>query len=256
VTLIVNEICAYQGLNKTIVVAAADQLIMTPDGKQVRRKKLFEIPYLRGTVSYFGLAEVFPDGRRQDLSAWLPAFIREHSAIADFETFAMRLREALHGVVPEAALRNNPSGFHISGFNSHGLPDFWFLTNVGHFEEFQYRCLRARYGLPESHFLGRDAKNLGWDGRDPSSVRNSQLQTYRNGDIRAHVAVWNLLDRALTELTQLPGHPRFRRPTTPAEYGKWVKFKFEVIAYFYKKWATKQIVARPIDVCVLDKGFE
>jgi hypothetical protein len=49
-------------------------------------------------------------------------------------------------------------------------------------------------------------------------------------------------------LSKLRGSVQLR---TAKEYGEYVKFKFEVIAYFYKKMARKVIIARPIDVMVL-----
>jgi len=43
----------------------------------------------------------------------------------------------------------------------------------------------------------------------------------------------------------------FKKPTTAQQYGEYVKFKFEIISYLYKKWAKIQIIARPIDVFML-----
>jgi hypothetical protein len=40
----------------------------------------------------------------------------------------------------------------------------------------------------------------------------------------------------------------FRMPHTLSEYRDYVRFKFEFIAYIYKKWARHQIIGRPIDV--------
>ena len=62
------------------------------------------------------------------------------------------------------------------------------------------------------------------------------------------MAAWELLDVIFAQLLQFPD---FKRPRTLHEYGEYVKFKFEVIAYLYKKWAKKTIIARPIDVLVL-----
>ena len=40
----------------------------------------------------------------------------------------------------------------------------------------------------------------------------------------------------------------FRMPETLFDYREYVRFKFEFIAYIYKKWARQQIIGRPFDV--------
>ena len=67
-------------------------------------------------------------------------------------------------------------------------------------------------------------------------------------DFRVHVAAWKSLDHIFVRLLQFLD---FQRPSNPDEYGQYVKFKFELIAYLYKKWAKKKIIGRPIDVLVL-----
>jgi hypothetical protein len=119
---------------------------------------------------------------------------------------------------------------------------------------FDYVDLRDRYLPPGSHFLGRDATRVyGWDGKDPLSAKSNMIHIYRNGDVRAHIAAWERLDDIFSDLAQFSD---FRPPEVPARYKewvkRWVKFKFEVIAYFYKNWADKEIIARPIDVLVLE----
>ena len=255
-TLILNEIHLLDGLNKTVLVAAADRRISKPDRSyDSTRKKLFPIPYLNGAISYFGLAAFPPKGttKLQYLSNWLPNFINEQSEVSDLQTFAQNLRDELHEVIPLAILQENASGFHICGYNSQGLPDFWYFSNIGRMEDFEYLDLKPRYDPPSSHFLERDArKEFGWDGSNPSSVQSGN-QLYRNGDIRAHVTAWKTLDYAFSRLFTFPN---FKQPSSLDEYGEYVKFKFEVIAYFYKKWAKKEIIARPIDVFIYSNTRE
>jgi len=180
------------------------------------------------------------------LSDWLPAFIRRSRApsLADF---AASLKRELEGVIPRAFLGSQPSGFHICGFDEQVRPDFWFLSNIGAMRGFEYTDLRGVYLDPASHFLGRDADRFGFDlttGRAPIG----SVQLYRNGDFRVHAIAAEALDRVLSTL----GHfADFKLPRTPTEYGSYVKFKFEVISYIYKRWARRQIVAHPIDVLVL-----
>jgi len=252
-TLILNEIHLLDGLNKTILVAAADRRISKPDGAyDSTQRKLFPIAYLNGAISYFGLASMFPKNTKQYLSEWLQKFIRAQSDSPDLESFANSLRAGLHHVLPKDILKKHPSGFHICGYNSQGLPEFWSLTNIGRLEGFQHVDFKGEYGAPSPDFLGRDAKNeFGWDGSNPLSARNGRM-TYRNGDFRAHVVAWELLDEILMKIFQFSD---FRKPSNVHEYEEYIRFKFEFIAYLYKKWARKQIIGRPIDVIVLKGSF-
>lgn len=248
-TLIVNEIHLLDGLQDTMLVAAADRRVSKRDGSyHSTRRKLFSIPYLRGTISYFGLAAVYPRGRESYLSDWLPSFINRHASASNLQVFSESLWQELNTIVPARVLRNSPSGFHIMGYTANGYPDFWFLSNIGGLEQFRYVDLRSEYAPPSSHFLGRDAQSeWGWDGVSPKLAKNG-IHTYRNGDFKAHAVAWDLLDGIYLRLLQFPD---FRPPRTPAEYAEYIKVKFEVISYIYSKLADKKIIARPIDVLVL-----
>lgn len=77
-TLILNEIHVQNGLNETLLVAAADRRVSNPDGSyNSLQRKLFTVPYRNATISYFGIAEVFPSGKREYLSEWLLSTSRE-----------------------------------------------------------------------------------------------------------------------------------------------------------------------------------
>lgn len=248
-TLIVNEIHLQDGLQDTMLVAAADRRVSKRDGSyDSTRRKLFAIPYLRGAISYFGLATVYPKGRETYLSSWLPSFINNHSSASGLQAFSEALWRELRAVVPATVLRSTPSGFHIVGYTEAGYPDFWYLSNIGKLEAFRYEDFGSEYAPPSSHFLGRDARDeWGWDGEGSQLAKNG-VHTYRNGDFKAHAAAWDLLDGIYLRLLQFPD---FKPPQTPEEYARYIKFKFEVIAYIYRKWADKKIIARPIDVLVL-----
>jgi hypothetical protein len=247
-TLILNEFYLSEGLNKTTLIAAADRRLTNPDGSyHATRRKLFEISYLNGAISYFGLAVVFPRERQEYLSSWLPNFIRHQSTTNSLQTFAQNLRDELNQIVPSRILRTQPSGFHICGYDNKGLPDFWYVSNIGGMRGFQYVNLMPQYARPRSHFLSRDAKKLGWDGKNPLSARSNIAWVYRNGDVRAHVVAWELLDEIFDRLFKFPD---FNRPRTRNAYVEYIKFKFEFIAQVYKKWAKKKIIARPIDVLI------
>jgi hypothetical protein len=248
-TLVLNEVHLLDGLDQTFLVAAADQRISNPDGSyNSTRPKLFEIPYLRGAISYFGLAAIPNGGKWVYHADWLPNFIGRQAESPDLHTFAENLRDELNRRIPPHVLRKRASGFHICGFDADGRADFWSLSNIGGMERLRYVGLEDKYRPPWSRFLGGDAEKLltEWDSMDPSPGQYP-IQIYRNGDIRAHVAAWEILDKTFDRLTRFPG---FERPTGLEGYARYVKFKFEVIAYFYKCWADREIIARPIDVWV------
>ena len=79
---------------------------------------------------------------------------------------------------------------------------------------------------------------------DPSSIKN-EARLYRNGDYRAHAVAWAQLDKILVWLSQFPDFPL---PNSDEEYKEYVRFKFNFIAYLYKKHATEQLIGAPIDV--------
>jgi len=247
-TLVLNEIYSLDGFRDTMMIAAADRRISLNGTYHSTRKKIFKIEYLNGAVSYFGLASVYSEHKEIPLSDWLPGFIRRTVDATDLGTFATRLRNELCRIMPKDRLRKHPSGFHICGYQENGLPDFWFLSNIGPMRGFNYTC-KDHYAVPSSQFLQKDAiANFGWDGSNPGSAKSNIIQIYRNGDFRMHVAAWEKLDSIFKELQNFPD---FNRPQSPEQYGDYIKFKFEVIAYFYKKWAKKEVIARPIDVFVL-----
>ncbi len=248
-TLVLNEIHWVDGLNRSVMVAAADRRISRPDGSHYGdHPKLFRIPYLNGAISYFGLAE-FRDsaGVTHRLWDWLPAFIRHQHDAPDLRTFASRLRDGLHTLIPPTVLGSQPSGFHICGHNADLLPEHWLLTNIRQMAGPHPTELQPTYKAPAEHFLGRDAREKGWDGKGLRSICERGGRIYRNGDFRGHAIAADLLDKIMDAVFELPD---FRRPATPAEYRKYVHFKFKFIASLYKNWATHQIVAEPIDVFV------
>src|SRR5713226_2768391 len=113
-TLITNEIHMLDGFRKTLLIFAADRRLTHLDGSFAgTRKKLFQIPYLEAGISYFGLAQIYPRGKAQYLSDWLPKFIAKHSSIHTLREFAFQLRDELHNIIPGAILEKNHSGFHL-----------------------------------------------------------------------------------------------------------------------------------------------
>ena len=246
-SLVLNEIHLLDGFNRTLMVAAADRRISNLDGSyNSMRQKVFCLPRLRGAISYFGLACFPVQGKSVYLDEWLRSFIKRSTANT-LNDFAVSLRIELDRQVPRQVLRNHPSGFHICGYDASGAPDFWYLSNIGGITNFDYTDLQETYAQPASHFLARDAFAFGW-GAATNCPRRNGVKLYRNGDFRVHAFASEALDDLLAKLSQFRD---FRQPHTPEEYGEYVKFKFQVIAYVYRTWAKAQIIAPPIDVLVL-----
>jgi hypothetical protein len=244
-TLLLNEIHLVKGLTQTFLVAAADRRITVNGKYHSTRRKLFDIPYLQGAVSYYGLAYLCPGRQLVYLSSWLPDFIKVHYSVTTLEDFVRCLREELHRAIPPETLKINASGFHVCGYQADGLPDFWHLRNWGKLDGYRYSDLQPRYLPPTSDFLYRDAKSgFRWDGVNPGSASNG-LQVYRNGDFRAHALASEYLDNMLCSFLRFSD---FDRPVGVNGYAKYVKFKLEVLAYIYRKWAKQKIIDRPIDV--------
>ncbi len=253
-SLIVNEIHILDGFKKTFIVFAADRRISNPDRSRLAEKpKLFRIPYLEAGVSFFGLAKVFPygsGGADVDISDWLPSFTNKQNDVSELQDFAFRLKNELNRIVPSNILAANPSGFHICGYESHGYPEFWYLTNIGGMEGFKHINLSSRYADPTSDFLGRDArKEMHWDGVDPFSIDNGRM-VYRNGDFRSHAFVWDELDGFFNKMLAF----RDFKPLSPVQqYRRWVEFKFKVVRSFYAKFAQHATIGGPIDIFSLSK---
>jgi hypothetical protein len=178
------------------------------------------------------------------MSDWLLRFIRINSKLTSLETFANTLADSLNSDVPLKLRQKYVSGFHIAGYNSSGIPEFWFVRNVE-----DNRITKTGVYAVREDFLRRDATSLGYDGQNPHSARTGEGLIYRNGDIRAHVAAWERIDEGFRALFK---EDEFKKLKTISDYEGWVKFKMEVIAYFYKLYCRESLVARPIDIFTIE----
>lgn len=242
-TLLTNEIHVAGSLQQSTIIFAADRRITLLGKFHSLGKKIFRIPYLSAGVGYFGLAEVFPKGKRQSMSSWLPQFIALNSGITSLGDFADALRFELDKVVPDPIKVSNPSGFHISGFNKTHMPEFWFVRNILNMNAHTYINFQNHYFISED-FLRRDARKFGYNGNSPN-ITQPFLWIYRNGDIRAHVVAWEKLDRIMSDFLALPD---FKKLKSISDYEEFVKFKMTLIASVYKKYAKASTIGTPIDV--------
>jgi hypothetical protein len=179
------------------------------------------------------------------MSDWLIRFISNNQSTANLRDYAYTLASTLNQEIAASVRQGFISGFHLAGHNSLGLPEFWFIRNV----KDDMRTLTGTYKARED-FLRRDARGLGYNGVDLLSARTGSVQTYRNGDIRAHVKAWETIDVGFSSLL---GERDFKQLRNVNDYGEWVKFKMEVIAYSYKKYCRVSLVARPIDTLILER---
>jgi len=250
-TLVLNEIHIINGLENTYMIAAADRRITYPDGRHKNWKKIFNIPYLHGAISYYGLAEFLPKGKKinWNFTNWLPTFISNNAKVDSVECFALNLRDELNKIVPPTYLKDNPSGFHICGYDNRGYPEFWSLTNIGKFSDYKYSNLKKAYQPPANELQGGYLQGIGWNGTDPLSVEN-KIVTYRNGDIRAHGVVFKKLDEIYNYLSQFGN---FKKIEDLEQYKDFIKYKFKILAYIYKKMAKQKIIGGDIDVLLLKK---
>jgi hypothetical protein len=250
-TLILNEIHILNGLSETFQIAAADRRITRGSKIEKPRRKLFPIPHLNSTVSYFGLASFLKSGKEIYFSEWFPSFISKSYHTKTLEEFSNHLRDTLNVEISLSQRRKFHSGFHLCGYRADGLPEFWHFSNISGMEGPYYKDPVELYGKPTSDFLQRDAiKLFHWDETNPNSATNG-TQIYRNGDIRTHAITSEILDAAMNEIMKLPD---FNRPSNIEEYADYVKFKFEFISYIYKNWAQKKIISRPIDIIILTEN--
>jgi hypothetical protein len=247
-TLIINEIRTLNGLSDSYWVCGADRRL-TSDGKfHSSRKKLFPIKYLKGAISYFGLAVWIIEKKEIFLSDILKLFITQNSDCKSLDEFATRLQKHLNIKVPSNLLSDFATGFHIAGFNEKGYPHFLHISNVGKMSGFLYEDLKSKFKPPFADFLIKHAKDyFNWDGIDPLSAENKGF-IYRNGDISTHVIASKKFDNMMKEIFELAGFERINNHKQQADY---VKFKFEFIAKIYEKWTNEKIIGKPIDILVL-----
>lgn len=244
-TLVVNEILLRDGGKESWLVAAADRRMwsLTESRPTKPVRKLLEVPYLHGAISYYGVGEVVERGRSRPLVDWLADFIQREYQCIGLEQFVNHLRLELGRCIPQSWLEKMPSGIHFCGHDKDRNPEFWHFCNHSLAPDFQYQDCRSRF---------YDATN--WQANNAQTLIPGPYGVVfwaRNGQYLSHAAAWNPLDVVINQLAKFPD---FQRPDLDAEtYGRYIKFKFEVISHIYKYWAHAPTVGTPIDVLVFRK---
>jgi len=242
-TLITTEIHVQKEICKSIIFMAADRC-MSRRGKHAGiARKIFPISNLKAGIGFFGIAEILINKQWKSMSPWLQNFIAKNYNVGSMRSLARLLKKELDKNIPNDVKRKYPSGFHLTGFNSEGYPEFWFVTNIGGMKGTAYTNLKDYFSISED-FLRRDLGKLGYDGIKPTipAIKN---QCYRHGDTRAHIIVWEKFDRILMEFFSLPD---FKPIKSVKGYEDLLRFKMQLIARIYKKWCRVSLISTPIDV--------
>ena len=215
---------------RPMIVFAADRRISVGGRRHAERPKIFRVTTKRAGIGYFGLAELPLHGRQRHMEVWLTDFLEAHSGLPTLSALAAALAAELNRVVPRQA---HVSGFHLAGFNGRRQPEFWFVRNVAD---------------DRTTLLGRYSAREDFQRRDRAHLPRGAVQIYRNGDVRAHAAVWESID---TSFGALLGLPDFTPGAGPVRYMQWVQFKLEAIAHFYQRFCTTSIIGKPVDAFVI-----
>ncbi len=236
-TILVNEYHIGASITDATLVQVADRRITVNGNYHSSRKKVFKIPYLNATIGYFGLAQPH---QRDFFSSWVPNAIRNGTGIANLHDFVNYFLSRLNHDVSKTLLRNNPSGFHLSGFASDGIPEFHYIRNIDQMNGPYYNGFRDHYYHTED-FRSRDAiQNTNGTARPISNVANA-IFWYVNGDLRSFWSFWQPVHHFVE---QVGNDPSFSRPSSLSERAKW---KLEALASFYHSFARQKIVGKPID---------
>ncbi|MCF6365044.1 MAG: hypothetical protein L3J35_02470 [Bacteroidales bacterium] len=257
-TLIINDIHIKRNQKEAYIVACADRRLtyrkeLNPKKKYNSGKKLFKIEYLNSCVSFWGNAIAKNKSQNYELlSSWIPNFIRHNSDCKTLLEFSERLRDRLNKYMHTDHLRNEASGFHLSGFNENSLPEFFHFSNCQwNPEKNKYTNITWKFGNVADDFLGRDFPGeFKWDKKEWNSIQFVGTQTYRNGDIKIHVSAWKKLDETFDEIFS---HPNFKTNKEKNEdtIKNLYKFKLDFIGAVYSNWGTVKNVGGPFDIMIL-----
>lgn len=235
-TLLATEIHNHQDIDRAVIVFAADRRITLQGTSFDTSQKIFRVQGMQAGIGYFGLAAVPDRNQNRPIAEWLQDFLLTNSPWTDLEILASDLASQLNVVVPRTSRETYVSGFHVAGFSSRGVPEFWFVRNV----DDDRATLFGEYGARED-----------FQSRDAAAVGPGEYQVYRNGDIRAHVTAWERIDQALGILLNTQD---FRALSGPDDYAGWARFKMETIARFYQEYCTQSIIGEPIDAFAITQS--
>jgi hypothetical protein len=240
-TLIVTEIAYYpRDKDASRILCAADRRL-SRDGKPVcEERKLFKNDRLNATVSYFGLSSTDEWTFEELLVGFL-----ESNTSPTLEEFANSLLRHLNAIVPKHILRKNASGLHVTGFTDLGVPQFWFIRNIGGMDGAAYINFKEAYWLSEE-LSSNQAKD--WYDAGAKDFTESFQVWYANGDLRSHQPAWVTFDAFVREME---ARGLARPPASASDYEKRLRFKMEAIGLYYTIIADEVIVGGGTDTFIL-----
>jgi hypothetical protein len=247
-TLIVNEIY-YDRENpgKSRIYSAADRRISCNGSSSGQGKKLFHVDRLNLTVSYFGLAEgkVKRARARYSFEELISEFIKQDTS-KSIEAFASQLQRHLNDIIPPTLLKKYPSGLHVCGFTPKGIPQMWFITNIGGMDGFFHTNFRPAYSVPSEELSSVHLKSI-YDEQSGEPSKSFSI-SFQNGDLRSFHAAWQLFD-IFSQSMDMVGLSR--HPSTPAEHAARLVWKMKTIAHYYESVAYQSTIGGKIDVVTL-----
>lgn len=243
-TLIVNEIYHDpKDPSRSRIFAAADRRISKLGSPAGEKRKLFLVERLNATISYFGLAQAQAGEYFEDL---IPRFIGAHQS-ASIRQLAVDLRDFMTRNVPRAWLSGNASGFHVCGFTPDGVPQMWYISNIGGMDGFAHVGLTEEYAyaaeqLALPHHLGPLYDSV------TGTYSRGFAYSFQNGDLRSFHDAWPLLDNFAQRMDAVG---LTNTPTTPTEHEARLKWKMMTIALFYENVSFQRIIGGDIDTYIL-----
>lgn len=261
-TLLLNEIHYLRGFENSIIVCAADRNI-TVDKKFYKDKaKLFskEVSGYKAEISYFGLASG-PISNGSTKVAFMDEFVQQAlsqiTSASDLGDLATQFRTQISSHFEKDFLAQHLSGFHITGFNSEGLPEFWRFTNGiwsknnSFYRRSKNNLYNEVYESPKEDFLGRDARKRGYRPGEPTAMRGG-MTVYKNGDPVTHRVVWNNINNIFREVGSELGY-KTPSPSDEADYENYIKLKFKMINVLLKGMVDSDSIGETVDVHFLKK---
>lgn len=238
-TIQVNEFHVFSSVRDTKLVHVADRRLTIAGKFKSNTIKNFEIPYLRASVGYFGLAQPSPTVD-ETFSAWLPNVIKHGFGIKTISDFADYLTDELNRKVCKSLLRKHASGFHVAGYGPDEIPEFHYVRNVGGMNGPFYIDLQDKYVHTED-FRTRDAiHNEDGSSRSIESLANCVFY-YANGDLSVFGSYWTALDQMI-DMAQ--SHSNFKGLDSPLDRAVW---KLETFGSFYGRFARAKIISKQVD---------
>jgi len=232
-TLLLTEISMFG------IVFTADSRICIRKGNQFIRDrdatKIFPIHYLNAGIGYFGCAYV----GNEKMEDWLRKFINKNSSLRNLRDFSLILRDTINKSL-KGKQRNEPLGFHISGYvlkNEKKIPSFFFVWNF----DLRENLIILPEFRAEDHFLDRDVRDLSINQID--QLLRERIFVYRNGWLNPYTELASHLYDFFDKASKVSG---FKPMKSINEFAKYSEFHLETIKLIFKNFFHRQVIGGKI----------